>query len=76
MSTLKTGTVKTVPVNLLNIDFTQQVPLYAKRKDKLEILKLYYLRHMCEDSIDGNRFDIDVLNAIEALQKKYDGDEE
>jgi hypothetical protein len=67
---------KTVPINLSKINFTEKLPLWAARKDKLEVLKQYYLRHMCEDPIDGNRFDLDVLDAIEALQKKYDGDED
>lgn len=69
-------TTKTVPVDFENLDFTKRLPLWAKRKDKLEVLKLYYLRHMVEDPIDGNRFDMDVLDAIEALQRKYDGDED
>jgi hypothetical protein len=66
---------KPIPVNLNNIDFTKRLHPCACRKDKLEVLKQYYLRFMCEDWQDGTDLDCDVLHAIEALQKKYENNE-
>lgn len=60
-----------IPVDLDNIDFTKRLHSRVSRKDKLEVLKQYYLQFMVEDWQDGTDFDCDVLDAIESLQIKY-----
>lgn len=49
------------------------VPVETTRKRRLEMLRLYFLNLLVEDGQDGTGFDCDVLDAIEALEKKYDG---
>ena len=41
------------------------------RFERLEILRQYYLTVLFEDPHEGNKFDCDVLDAINALQERY-----
>lgn len=64
-------------VNFRDLDFIQRFdPNTVTRKDRLEVLMLYFLRHLVEDPQDGTLFDCDVMDAIRELQRKYDGKED
>lgn len=41
------------------------------RNEILHDLKMYYLSELYEDPIDGTTFDMDVLDSIETLERKY-----
>lgn len=40
-------------------------------EEKVRHLIEYYLKNLVQDPIDGTRFDCDVLDALESLEKKY-----
>ncbi len=46
----------------------------TSRKVRLDRLKEYYLHNLVEDPQDGTALDCDILDMIEALQKKYKND--
>jgi hypothetical protein len=58
-----------------NDEFLTPVPPQTSRKMKLGRLKQYFLCFIVEDPIDGSRFDLDVLTAIEKLEKQYENDD-
>lgn len=43
----------------------------VKRRVRLAYLKNYYLSFLVEDPVDGTVFDVEVLNLIDALQRKH-----
>jgi hypothetical protein len=44
------------------------------RLEKMELLKLFYIRNLCEDCLDGSPFDIAVSEALTRLQAEFPGD--
>jgi len=42
-----------------------------KKIGKIEKLKKLFLKELPENPIDGTKFDINILNNLEKLQKKY-----
>lgn len=52
-----------------------RLPIDAPRNERLEQLKMYYLKYLVEDPQDGTRFDCDILDMIETLRKKYEKDQ-
>jgi len=53
--------------------FLKQKPIIpgTGRFDRLARLRSFFLRTLVEDGIDGTDFDLDVLDTLEKLGKKY-----
>lgn len=47
------------------------VTVEKTRTERLNLLKQFFLESLVEDPIDGTRFDCDILDAIEIMEKKY-----
>jgi hypothetical protein len=58
----------------------QNVQLFGERVDslsrreKMELLKLFYIRNLCEDCLEGSSFDHAVTEALARLQAEFPGD--
>lgn len=53
------------------VELASGVTFGMPKAERLERLKMFFLRVLVEDPLDGTLFDCDVLNAIETLETKY-----